>query len=193
MLSVRAARSSALRAARAPAVRRGMCTAVEAAEELSPMSIQKPEVQGFLLCTAAMYIGAVRWISKDKALAKLAAEKAAAHKAAHPPAVEAVAEAPAAVAETPAAPSVVVAAVVAAPAPSVSVTSWKTADVVGWLTAIELPMHAEAFKAHSVDGTMLLVLTEDDLYKSLGVASPLHRKKLMLAIGELRKGFLGSK
>ena len=65
--------------------------------------------------------------------------------------------------------------------------------MAGWLTAIELPMHAEAFKAHSIDGTMLLVLTEEDLYKSLGVASPLHRKKIMMAIGQLRKGFLGSK
>lgn len=85
------------------------------------------------------------------------------------------------------------AAITIAPAPTASVTAWKTDDVSAWLSSIELPMHADAFKAHSVDGTMLLVLTEEDLYKSLGVASPLHRKKLMLGIGELRKGFLGMK
>lgn len=54
-------------------------------------------------------------------------------------------------------------------------------------------MHIESFKAHAVDGTMLLVLTDEDLYKTLEVASPLHRKKIMLAVGELRKGFLAKR
>ena len=81
----RAARSSALRAVRAPAVRRGMCTAAEeAVEELAPMSIKKPEVQGFVICTVATYIGALRWQSCDRALAKEMAAKAAAHAEAHP-------------------------------------------------------------------------------------------------------------
>jgi len=189
----RAARSQALRAVRAPVVRRGMCTAVEATETIGPMSIKKQEVQLFVASAVVLYGGALRWQSIDRSMAKEAAAKKAAHDEAHPPAVvEEVAATPA-----PAAASVTVtpavAAVMAAPAPSVSVTSWKTSDVVTWLTAVELPMHADAFKAHSIDGTMLLVLTEEDLYKSLGVASPLHRKKIMLAIGELRKGFLGSK
>lgn len=78
-------------------------------------------------------------------------------------------------------------------APSSSVSSWKTTDVGLWLTSLELPMHVDAFKSHSVDGFMLLVLTEEDLYKTLGVSSPIHRKKIMLAIGELRKAFLSAK
>merc|ERR1712216_363094 len=149
-----------------------MCTvAEEAAETLHPMSYKKPENAAYYFSGFLMYVFAIRWQSIDKKMALEAVEKAAAH--APEPVVEAaVVQESAFVA--PASP--VVAAVVSAPAPSVSVTSWKTSDVVGWLSAIELPMHADAFKAHSVDGTMLLVLTEEDLYKSLGVASPLHRK-----------------
>ena len=95
-----------------------------------------------------------------------------------------------------AAPTSVVAAVVAAPAPVAAagpgstVMEWKSADVSAWLASIELPQHAESFKTQSVDGPMLLVLTEEDLYKSLGVTSPLHRKKIVMAVGELRKAYM---
>ena len=51
-------------------------------------------------------------------------------------------------------------------------------------------MHAEAFKAHSVNGKMLLALSDQDLYSTLGVTSPLHRKKLLMEISALRKSYL---
>ncbi|KAL1528955.1 hypothetical protein AB1Y20_010277 [Prymnesium parvum] len=192
MMLLRAVRSNALRTLRTPAARRGMCTA--AAEPLHPLSLKHSSNQVALASTAAVYIGVFRWQYYDRKLAaELAAHKAEAHP--EPAEEEAAPEAGAAeVVETPAASLTTAAAPsILPPAPSTSVTSWKTGEVAAWLATIELPMHADAFKAHSIDGTMLLVLTDEDLYKSLGVASPLHRKKIMLAIGELRKGFLGSK
>ena len=50
--------------------------------------------------------------------------------------------------------------------------------------------HAEAFKTHSVNGKMLLALSDQDLYSTLGVTSPLHRKKLLMEISQLRKEYL---
>jgi hypothetical protein len=67
---------------------------------------------------------------------------------------------------------------------------WKVVDVSDWLETIQLPMHAEAFKAHSVNGKMLLTLSDQDLYSTLSVVSPLHRKKLLMEISALRKSYL---
>ena len=60
-----------------------------------------------------------------------------------------------------------------------------------WLDSIELGVHADTFKTHSVNGKMLLALSDQDLYSTLGVTSPLHRKKLLMEISALRKSFLG--
>ena len=68
--------------------------------------------------------------------------------------------------------------------------SWKVNDVVAFLEAIELGTHAEAFKTHSVNGKMLLTLSEQDLYQTLNIVSPLHRKKLLMEIATLRKAYL---
>merc|ERR1712060_379414 len=73
---------------------------------------------------------------------------------------------------------------------SALVTEWKVADVLVWLKENELEMHAEAFKAHSINGKMLLTLEEQDMYKVLNIVSPLHRKKLMMSINELRSSYL---
>ena len=54
----------------------------------------------------------------------------------------------------------------------------------------ELGAHAGEFKKHLVDGKLLLTLTEQDMYATLNIVSPLHRKKLALAIGDLRKAAL---
>ena len=96
-------------------------------------------------------------------------------------------------ASTPAATtSAVVKAISAVPsAPAgASPTTWKVADVSVWLESIELPMHVEAFKEHSVNGKMLLALTDQDLYQTLGIQSPLHRKKLLMEISAARKAYL---
>lgn len=71
-------------------------------------------------------------------------------------------------------------------AASPEVSLWKTADVSNWLANLELPQHSAAFKAAAIDGTMLLTLSDDDLHTELGVSSALHRKKIMIAVSELR-------
>ena len=81
-------------------------------------------------------------------------------------------------------------AAVAAPPVTSAVVGWKTTDVCAWLDAIELGQHTETFKTHSVNGKMLLALSEQDLYSTLGVASPLHRKKIIMEIAALRKAYL---
>jgi len=166
-----------------------MCTAVE--EEVAPKvwDLSNPEVATFAVFVGSMYAAAANWARNDKKLeAKIAAfkaEKAAAHAEAHP-VVEAVA-APAA--EAPAVSAVV--AVVAAPASgSSTVTDWKVADVVAWLDVIELGVHADTFKAHAVDGKMLLLLEEQELYQVLNIVSPLHRKKIMMGVAELRSAYM---
>ena len=86
--------------------------------------------------------------------------------------------------------SAVAAAVATPSAPGTPVTDWKVSDVTAWLVKVELPQHCETFKSHSVDGALLLTLTEQDMYSVLGVVSPLHRKKLMMAIADLRKSYV---
>ena len=68
--------------------------------------------------------------------------------------------------------------------------SWKVRDVVAYLDTIELGMHAEAFKASSVDGKTLLELTEQDMIETLNIKDRLHRKKLLREIITLRKAKL---
>ena len=172
---------------RSGAVRR-MCTAV--AEEVAETSPFSPSIEHnamFYASAVVTYIFALNWQRNDRKLAKEIAEHKAAHPEAHAePATAAAAEPAAAAAST---PSAVVAAVAASP-PGTSVAAWKVADVVGWLDTIELGMHGESFKTHSVNGKMLLALSDQDLYATLGVVSPLHRKKLLMEISALRKSYL---
>jgi len=103
---------------------------------------------------------------------------------------------PQAAASTPAAASPVspvVAAVAAAATPApvgASAIDWKVPEVGAWLEGLELGMHSESFKTHSVNGKMLLTLSEQDLYQTLNVVSPLHRKKILMEIATLRKAYL---
>eukprot|EP00962_Isochrysis_galbana_P032294 scaffold10583_cov118-Isochrysis_galbana.AAC.2 len=89
-----------------------------------------------------------------------------------------------------AAPTVVVAVVAAAPVNPADPSTWKVADTCAWLHAQELGDHVESFKAHAVDGKLLLSLTEQEMYGTLGIVSPLRRKKLMMAISELRSAYM---
>jgi len=170
-----------------------MCTAVvEEAEAASPFSPSVPHNAQFYMTAAATYAFALVWQSKDRKLAKEIAEYKAAHPShAEEAAAPAVAAPAAAAVAAPAAPSAVVAAVVAAPAGS-SPAAWKTAEVGAWLDSIELGMHTETFKSHSVNGKMLLALNDQDLYSTLEVKSPLHRKKLLMEISALRKAYLAN-
>eukprot|EP00900_Chrysochromulina_parva_P023477 jgi/Chrpa1/5763/Chrysochromulina_OHIO_Genome00012436-RA len=51
-------------------------------------------------------------------------------------------------------------------------------------------MHAEAFKASSVNGKMLLQLTDQDMLQTLNIVDLLHRRKLLKEIATLRKATL---
>jgi len=176
--------SRASGAFRAGAVRR-MCTAVaEEAPAPSPFSPSEPHNAAFYVALGLTYAFVLRWQSKDRKLAKEIAEAKEVVEAA-PAAAEPVVAAVAAAAPT----SAVVTAVVSAPA-GASPAEWKTVDVGAWLVSIELPEHAETFKTHSVNGKMLLALSDQDLYSTLGVTSPLHRKKLLMEISALRKSYL---
>jgi len=169
-----------------------MCTAaVEGATEapVGPFSATIPHNAKYYAFCGVTYLFALRWQQKDRALKR----EIDAYKAEHAPPAPAVVEveAPAA---TPAAaaPSAVVQAVTAAPtaAPGASIAEWKVADVAAWLESVELAQHVDTFKTHSVNGKMLLTLSDSDLYQTLEVKSPLHRKKLLMEISQLRKGFL---
>jgi hypothetical protein len=65
--------------------------------------------------------------------------------------------------------------------PCGAVEAWSVADVGAWLRCIELGEHAAAFATASVDGALLLGLTPEEL-RALGVASPLHAKKIRLRL-----------
>eukprot|EP00310_Coccolithus_braarudii_P024426 CAMPEP_0183343454 /NCGR_PEP_ID=MMETSP0164_2-20130417/9369_1 /TAXON_ID=221442 /ORGANISM="Coccolithus pelagicus ssp braarudi, Strain PLY182g" /LENGTH=191 /DNA_ID=CAMNT_0025514283 /DNA_START=26 /DNA_END=601 /DNA_ORIENTATION=- len=189
MSSVLARASRALRTvpSRSGALRR-MCTAaVEEAAPAGKLSYSSPEFVTFGSFFGLMYLSAFRWAVNDK---KLEAKKAAiqAAKAEHVAEVSAVVEAVVAAPEAVAAIPVVVVAPVA-PA-GAAVSEWKVADVASWLKSLELDEFSPTFKTHSVDGKLLLTLDEQDMYKVLNITSPLHRKKIMMAIAELRAGYL---
>lgn len=172
---------------RAGAARR-MCTAV--AEEAPPsvFSPSEPHNAAFYLSIFLTYAFTLRWQSKDRALAKEIAAAKEAYAAAHPSAEVPAEAAPAAAA--PVVTSAVVKAVAASAPVGASPADWKVADVGAWLDSIELGSHADSFKTHSVNGKMLLALSDQDLYSTLGVTSPLHRKKLLMEISALRKSYL---
>jgi hypothetical protein len=162
-----------------------MCTA--AVEEVpGKLTMSSPEVVTFGGMVGILYLSAFRWAVNDK---KLEAKKAALMATHAEPAVEVSSVIEAVVAVEPAVAAPTVEVVVVAPA-GASVAEWKVADVTSWLKSLELDSHADVFKAHAVDGKLLLTLDEQDMYKVLNITSPLHRKKLMMAIAELRSGYL---
>jgi hypothetical protein len=165
-----------------------MCTAVaEEVAEAGPFSPSKPHNQMFYTVCGFTYLFTLKWQAADRKLAKEIAEHKAAHTEEPVAVITEVAATPPAE-PVPAAPSAVVAAVAATPATTVA--AWKVTDVVAWLDAIELSEHGAAFKTHSVNGKMLLALSDQDLYSTLNVVSPLHRKKLLMEIASLRKAYL---
>merc|ERR1719476_222238 len=188
MSSALARASRALRTAPARSVAlRRMCTA--AVEEVpGKLTMSSPEVVTFGSMVVILYLSAFRWAVNDKKLEAKKAALAAAH-AEPAPEVALVTEAIAAVEPAVSAPAAETVVAIVAPSGS-SVAEWKVADVTNWLKSLELDSHADVFKAHAVDGKLLLPLDEQDMYKVLNITSPLHRKKLMMAIAELRSGYL---
>lgn len=67
-----------------------------------------------------------------------------------------------------------------------SVEDWKVVDVQAFLDRIELPQLKESFHGSSVDGPILLSLTDEDLRDTLGVSNGLLRRKCVLSISKLQ-------
>ena len=68
--------------------------------------------------------------------------------------------------------------------------SWKVSDVVAFLHTHDLGMHAEAFKTHSVDGKILLTLTDQEMLETLKIVSPVQRRRLKEEIATLNNAKL---
>ena len=72
--------------------------------------------------------------------------------------------------------------------PSLAPTiDWTTTDVSSWLkNVVHLPKYIPSFMSASVDGALLLSLSENDIQDNLDVFHPLHRRKIVQAINGLR-------
>ncbi|ETI33493.1 hypothetical protein F443_19805 [Phytophthora nicotianae P1569] len=66
------------------------------------------------------------------------------------------------------------------------VAGWSVSDVGRWLDTLALAQYKRAFADATVDGALLLHLTDDDLRNTLGMEHRLHRKKVLTAVEEMR-------
>lgn len=62
---------------------------------------------------------------------------------------------------------------------------WACADVEEWLHSLELGQYCAKFTELSIDGLMLLAITESDLERDLGVGVRLHRFKILEHVRKL--------
>ncbi|XP_046966241.1 kazrin isoform X2 [Vanessa cardui] len=80
-------------------------------------------------------------------------------------------------------------------AASLPLSRWRAPAIIAWLElALGMPQYAAAVadnvksgKIRALNGQVLLELTDTDLEVGLGIAQPMHRKKLRLAIEERRR------
>ncbi|OWZ19913.1 hypothetical protein PHMEG_0005762 [Phytophthora megakarya] len=66
------------------------------------------------------------------------------------------------------------------------VAAWSVSDVGRWLDTLALAQYKRAFADATVDGALLLHLTDDDLRNTLGMEHRLHRKKVLTTVDEMR-------
>ncbi|RXN19871.1 kazrin-like protein [Labeo rohita] len=65
---------------------------------------------------------------------------------------------------------------------------WKAVTVQAWLEVVmAMPMYMRACSENVKSGKVLLGLTDEDLELGLGINSPMHRRKLRLAIEDYRE------
>ncbi|XP_016345441.1 kazrin-like [Sinocyclocheilus anshuiensis] len=65
---------------------------------------------------------------------------------------------------------------------------WKAVTVQAWLEVVmAMPMYTRACSENVKSGKVLLGLTDEDLELGLGINSPMHRRKLRLAIEDYRE------
>ena len=72
--------------------------------------------------------------------------------------------------------------------PSKTIRQWNYEDVSEWLSQLGLECYIGSFREMKVDGYLILDLTDEDMKEELNIQSKLHRKKLINAINELKKG-----
>ncbi|XP_045498241.1 kazrin isoform X2 [Colias croceus] len=80
-------------------------------------------------------------------------------------------------------------------AASLPLSRWRAPAIIAWLElALGMPQYAATIadnvksgKIRALNGQVLLELTDTDLEVGLGIAQPMHRKKLRLAIEERRR------
>mmetsp|Transcript_5425 Transcript_5425/g.18004 ORF Transcript_5425/g.18004 Transcript_5425/m.18004 type:complete len:223 (-) Transcript_5425:147-815(-) len=190
--------------------RRGMCAAAEEGPKtVQGISLSNPPITWLVSILGINYLLCFRWAIKDKSLAAKVAEIEAEQEEAKAK-VQSKAdgnydlhkeflrkeskvqmdEAKDAMAKTMAFVRKESALQSGTPLPAAvdtsNPTTWKVSDVLAWLEEEELGDHTMAFKEHAVNGKLLLTLTEQDMYSSLNIVSPLRRKKLTMAIADLR-------
>ncbi|CAG07016.1 unnamed protein product, partial [Tetraodon nigroviridis] len=65
---------------------------------------------------------------------------------------------------------------------------WRAGAVQAWLEVVMgMPMYLRACSENIKSGKVLLGLTDEDLEQGLGIAHPIHRRKLRLAIEDYRR------
>lgn len=64
---------------------------------------------------------------------------------------------------------------------------WNSEDVTIWLSLIGMDKYSRNFEAMSIDGLLILELTEEDLETELQINIKLHRKKIVKAIDVLKQ------
>jgi hypothetical protein len=69
------------------------------------------------------------------------------------------------------------------------VSGWKVSAVLRWLVdELELPQYSRKFEEMSIDGPMLLSLSDDDLKEELEIKTKLHRRKILQRVHSNGKG-----
>lgn len=60
-----------------------------------------------------------------------------------------------------------------------SASKWTVSQVCDWLISLELPQYKSKFEELSIDGSLLIQITEQDLQNDLQISVRLHRFKIM--------------
>jgi serine/threonine protein kinase len=60
-----------------------------------------------------------------------------------------------------------------------TVEEWNVEDVTNWLAKIDLPQYQSIFLHNSIDGSMLLGLSDKDLLQACGITNDMHRRKII--------------
>ena len=60
-----------------------------------------------------------------------------------------------------------------------SASKWTIPQVLDWLTSLELPQYRQRFEELSIDGNLLVQITEEDLINDIQISIRLHRFKII--------------